>query len=126
MRILRNLLATTYLICCANVCFAQQQKVTIQEDPSFQTLLNEKRKVNSSTTVNDRFKIQIFYGSNSEARNRLSQFNQQYSQLDGSIVYTNPSYKVWVGNFNTRIEAERNLQAIKSSFPNALIIRPNK
>ncbi|MCP1996989.1 SPOR domain-containing protein [Flavobacterium sp. HSC-61S13] len=126
MRILRNLLATSYLICCANVCFAQQQKATIQEDKTFQTLLNEKRKLNSTSTVSDRFKIQIFYGTNAEARKRLSQFNQQYPQLGGTIVYTNPSYKVWVGNFKTRIEAERNLQAIKTSFSNALIISPSK
>ncbi|WP_430614027.1 SPOR domain-containing protein [Flavobacterium sp. JP2137] len=126
MRILRNLLAASCLICCTNIQLAQAQQLRIQEDPTFSNLLNEKRKTNSSTTVSDRFKIQIFYGNNSEARRKLSQFNQLYPQLDGTIVYTNPSYKVWVGNFKTRIEAERNLQSIKSSFSNALIIRPNK
>jgi hypothetical protein len=36
------------------------------------------------------------------------------------------AYKVWVGNFKTRIEAERNLKDIKLKYPNAFLIKPNK
>jgi hypothetical protein len=33
---------------------------------------------------------------------------QEFNQLDG-IIFNTPNYKVWIGNFRTRIEAERNL-----------------
>jgi hypothetical protein len=32
---------------------------------------------------------------------------------DGTIVFNTPVYKVWIGNFKTRIEAERNLAEFK-------------
>jgi hypothetical protein len=40
----------------------QAQTITIEQDSKFEQLLNEKRKVNASLTINDRWKIQIFTG----------------------------------------------------------------
>ena len=33
--------------------------------------------------------------------------------MDGTIVFSNPSYKVWVGSFKSKIEAEKALLSIK-------------
>jgi hypothetical protein len=33
--------------------------------------------------------------------------------MDGTIIFNTPNYKVWVGNYKSRIEAERNLIDIK-------------
>jgi len=105
---------------------AQTSKINIDQDPKFEQLLNEKRKINSSITVNDRYKIQIFYGTNDEAKKTLVNFRKEFRNMDGTIVYNNPSYKVWIGSFKTRIEAEKNLSDIKKKYPNALLIKPNK
>ncbi len=105
---------------------AQTSKINIDQDPKFEQLLNEKRKINSSITVNDRYKIQIFYGTNDEAKKTLVNFRKEFRNIDGTIVYNNPSYKVWIGSFKTRIEAEKNLLDIKKKYPNALLIKPNK
>lgn len=129
MRILKSYLFAFFLTASIfgkqNVS-AQPQKFNIIQDPKFENLLNEKRKINSSITVNDRYKIQIFYGTNEEAKKALSAFRKEYKNLDGTIVYSNPSYKVWVGTFKTRIEAERNYKEILKKYPNALLLRPNK
>ena len=53
-------------------------------------------------------------------------FSQENKDFDGTIVFNTPSYKVWIGNFKSRIEAERNLSEFKKRYPNALLIRPNK
>lgn len=108
------------------VAQAQTQKINIDQDPKFEQLLNEKRKINSSITVNDRYKIQIFYGTNDEAKKTLVNFRKEFRNMDGTIVYNNPTYKVWIGSFKTRIEAEKNLGDIKKKYPNALMIKPNK
>jgi hypothetical protein len=34
--------------------------------------------------------------------------------MDGTIIFNTPNYKVWVGNYKSRIEAERNLIDIKN------------
>jgi uncharacterized FlgJ-related protein len=62
-------------------------------------------------TLNDYYKIQIFSGD-SEKQNTLAEFRQAFSGMDGTIIF-NTNYKVWVGNYKSRIEAERNLIDIK-------------
>lgn len=102
------------------------QEVTITQDPKLEQLLIEKRKVNSSITINNQYKIQIFNGSSEESKKTLIQFKKENKNYDATIVFSTPLYKVWVGNFKTRIEAERNLNILKKKYPNAILIKPNK
>lgn len=102
------------------------QNVTVNEDPKFSQLLNEKRKVNTSITVNNSYKIQLFNGSSDASKKILIQFKKENKTYDATIVFSTPQYKVWVGNFKTRIEAERNLNILKKNYPNSIIIKPNR
>ncbi len=104
----------------------QENKITLSQDPKFEQLLNEKRKINSSITVNDRYKIQIFNGNSENSKKKLIEFKRENKNFDGTIVFSTPIYKVWVGNFKTRIEAEKNLNDLKKKYPNAILIKPNK
>ncbi|MDD2673561.1 MAG: SPOR domain-containing protein [Flavobacterium sp.] len=117
-------ISVTLLIFAFNAT-AQDGNITVNQDYKFEQLLNEKRKTNVSNAVNDRYKIQIFSGESDKAKNTLNQFRQEFSTLDGTIIFFTPNYKVWIGNFKTRIEAERNLIAIKKSYTNVHLIKPN-
>lgn len=107
-------------------CLSQESKTTITQDARFEELLNEKRKINSSITLSDRFKIQIFTGDSETSKKALTDFRKSNKSLDGTIVFNTPIYKVWIGNFKTRIEAEKKLLEIKKKYPNAFLIKPNK
>jgi hypothetical protein len=104
----------------------QVAKVSVSQDPKFEQLLNEKRKINSSITINDRYKIQIFNGDTENSKKTLTEFKRENKNMDATIVFSTPLYKVWVGNFKTRIEAEKNLNDLKKKYPNAFLIKPNK
>ena len=41
--------------------FSQTSKTIIEQDEKIEKLLQEKRKNNSGITINDKFKIQIFF-----------------------------------------------------------------
>ena len=105
---------------------AQEQNNTLNQDPKFEQLLSEKRKINTSLILNDAYKIQIFNGSSENAKKILSEFKQEFATIEGTIIFNTPNYKVWVGNFRTRIEAERNLVAIKDRYKNVLLIKPSR
>jgi hypothetical protein len=105
---------------------AQEQKTTVNQDPKFENLLNEKRKINASLTVNDCYKIQIYTGSSEIAKKTLAEFRQEFTGMDATIVFNTPNYKVWVGNFRTRIEAEKTLAEINGRYKNILLIKPSK
>lgn len=105
---------------------AQTGNLTVRQDSRFEQLLTEKRKSNVSNSVNDFYKIQIFSGDSEKAKSTLSEFRQAFSGMDGTIIFNTPNYKVWVGNYKSRIEAERNLIDIKKMYPNVHLIRPIK
>jgi hypothetical protein len=99
---------------------------TIEQDPKIEALLKEKRKINTGITINDLYKIQIFNGKKDEALKTLNEFKSFFKEIDGTIIYNNPTFKVWVGSFKTRIEAENALLEIKKKYTLALLIKPNK
>jgi hypothetical protein len=105
---------------------AQNQNSSISQDPKFEQLLNEKRKINPSLSVNDFYKIQIYNGGSETAKKTLNEFKQEFLAMDVTIVFNTPNYKVWVGNFRTRIEAEKNLIEIRKKYKNTLLIKPSK
>ena len=71
------------------------------------------------------FTIQLFYGDLEQANISLKQYRNLYGSWPASIEYETPNYKVWAGNFATRIEADRALIIIKKKFSSAFIIENN-
>jgi hypothetical protein len=106
--------------------FSQTKKSNIEQDEKIEKLLVEKRKNNSAITINDKFKIQIFFGNIEDSKKTLIAFKKDFSQTDGTIIFSNPSYKVWVGSFKSKIEAEKAIITIKKKYPSSVIIEPNK
>lgn len=112
-----------YVFLFLNTSLFAQSTIVIQ-DESFEQLLNEKRKINSSITDNGSYKIQIFNGTSEESKKNLLQFKRENKDFDATIIFSTPSYKVLVGNFLTRIEGERYLKIIKKKYPNSILIKP--
>lgn len=105
---------------------AQHQNREHSQNQKIEQLLIEKRKINLSLAIENAYKIQIFNGSNELAKRQLNMFKQEFTAIDAILVFNSPNYKVWVGNFKNRLDAERNLIEIKKKFSNALLIKPSR
>ena len=104
--------------------FSQHGTVTINQDKEIEALLKIKKTIE---TTSDRYKIQIYSGlSRSSAESARSEFLENYSDWSTSIEFATPNFKIWVGNFRNRLEADRALIRIKKTFMNAFIFRPKK
>lgn len=129
---MRKLATKPFLVICFTLLllslksFAQESKTTVEQDPKFQTLLKEKQKINNNISINDSYKIQIFYGSGEDSKKKLIEFKKEFKDIEGTIIYSNPTYKVYVGNYKTRLQAEKVLIDIKKKYPTALLIKPGK
>ena len=123
---MKFIFATLTLVFLSQKSYSQVANVSVSQDPKFEQLLNEKRKINSSITINDRYKIQIFNGDTESSKKTLMDFKKENKDMDATIVFSTPLYKVWVGNFKTRIEAEKNLNDLKKKYPNAFLIKPDR
>ena len=116
------LLLTNFL---TNKAIGQSNKITLSQDPKFEHLLNEKRKINLSIATNEGYKIQIYSGDSENAKRELSKFKNDYNFLDATIIFSTPSYKVWAGNFKSKIDAQRHLLEIQKRYSNSIIIKPS-
>ncbi|MGL5111153.1 MAG: SPOR domain-containing protein [Flavobacterium sp.] len=105
---------------------AQKKQLALYHDQTIENLLHEKRKINGSLAINDQYKIQIFSGTSELAKKTLTDYKLTNKNMDATIVFQTPNYKVWVGNFRSRMEAERNLLEIKRKYNNVLLIKPSK
>ncbi|WP_281323662.1 SPOR domain-containing protein [Flavobacterium sp. IMCC34518] len=126
LRSLTTLLLFALIICTTNKILAQDSNLNTVQDPKFEQLLNEKRKANPSLSYNDRYKIQIFNGISETAKKTLNEFRQEFKNIDGTIIFNTPNYKVWVGNFRTRMEAERFLVEIQKKYKTVFLIKLSK
>ncbi|MGY5849076.1 SPOR domain-containing protein [Salegentibacter sp. F14] len=104
---------------------AQEGSVNLIQDKKIDTLLNLKAEMTKDNEIGDRFKIQLFYGDNGEANEVIKEYRSKYS-YPSLIAYEAPNYKVWVGNFRNRLEADRALLKIKETFPSAFIPKPRR
>ena len=104
---------------------AQDSKTNVLVDPKIDQLLKEKRKLNTGLFLNEGYKIQIFYGNSEESKKKLQEFKKEFKDLDGTIVFNSPNYKVWIGIFKSRIEVEKAMIDIRKKYPTALIIKPS-
>jgi hypothetical protein len=114
------------LIGFASFSNAQQGNVTINQDPAISTLLDLKTEINVDGKDSRRYKIQIFSGDHSKAEEVKTAFKYSYDKWPVKKVYETPNYKVWVGNFRTKLEADRALVKIKKKFPSAFPFKPKK
>jgi hypothetical protein len=105
------------------VVSAQTGVVTVNQDPQIDALIELKKDVNKKSK---NFKIQIYNGNRAGAENARRTFRTYYSDWSTSLVYETPNYKIWIGNFKTRLEADRALLRIKKKFTNAFIFKPKK
>ena len=61
-----------------------------------------------------------------ELKKKNAEFKKDFKDIETTIIYTNPTFKVWVGNYKLRIHAEKALIDIKKKYPTALLIKPSK
>lgn len=105
---------------------AQTGKVNIQQDANIPNLLEMKSEMTKDGKLGERYKIQLYYGDNKAASDVIKKFRSLYAEYPSQIIYETPNYKVWIGNFRNRLEADRALMKLKGDFPSAFIPKPQR
>jgi hypothetical protein len=68
------------------------------------------------------YRIQIYFGDLSSAREKRLQFISANEYLPCYMVQNAPNFAVLVGDFRTHLDAYRTVQAIKATYPLATIV----
>jgi hypothetical protein len=102
--------------------------VAVYKDPRIDLLVKKQIAINEETTRESRrtangYRILVI---NSNDRNKVfaakAKIYQNYPELKPYLLYQPPFYKLKVGNFRTREEAEEYQRALSKDFPTGLYI----
>lgn len=71
----------------------------------------------------DGYTVQVYSGSNREIANRAHFDIQQMAlEAESQLTYVQPNYKVKVGKFYSRLEANKVYTQVKELFPDAMLL----
>ena len=119
-------IASILIFFATNITFAQKATLVINKDAKITRLLELKKGLEKDNKLSDGYTIQLYYGELDVANQILRKYKGSYTNWPASIEYETPNYKVWAGNFSTRLAAERALIDIQKGFSSAFILKPER
>lgn len=102
--------------------------VEIIQDYRIKQLLEKDKfiKDKPDTPQIDGFRIKIYFGSGptsqQEANQAKAKFLEAYPDVAAIVDWSPPNYVTLIGNFRTKMEAEKFLLEISSQFPEGFIV----
>ena len=133
---MKKALLITGLILIALATFAQGQRdgsLVISQDPALDSLLMQYRILREQIADYEDnkgipgYRIQIFFdsglNSGERARKAREEFEELFPEIPGYVTWKAPNYRVRVGDFRSRLDAEKALRDISKDYPNAWVIK---
>ncbi|MFP4469741.1 MAG: SPOR domain-containing protein [Bacteroidales bacterium] len=106
---------------------AGEGKVDVFQDDRLDSIVAMHIRYNKHKDGIDGYRIQIFFDAGNYSLRRANTAAEEYQMLypgdTAYISFSEPYYKVRVGDFRSRFEAEVYLQQILGDYPNAFVIR---
>ena len=103
---------------------AQTNEATLRIESSahIDEMLAQKKDYNKTIDKFEGFKIQIYYGSEKECYKVKEEFTSLYPEIDTSIIFSTPQWKLQIGNYRTRLKADHAMVNIKKEYPAAIVL----
>lgn len=102
------------------------ENVLIQQPSKIRSALANQISSNGRKKFNG-YRVRIYLGSSQSARDAslhaLNTFQRLYPDVPSYRVYESPNFRVLVGNFRTRFEADKFAEAVRHDFPTAAVVR---
>lgn len=102
--------------------------VTVNQDASISSAMSGHVNSNRSRSLGG-YRVRIFFdnkqNSRGESEAALRRFQGAFPGVPAYRSFTNPFFKVTVGDFRTKSEATQLLNSLKGLFPNAFVVKEN-
>jgi len=110
-----------FLFTLSNKSFSQN---SINSSTEIKNFVSKKRDFNK--TYGFGFKIQVYNGREDQARKYNARFKLEFPSTSSNLVYDAPEWKVQVGNYKTKLEADKDLLVFKEKFSGIIVIPMGK
>lgn len=123
---MRFVISFIFVLFLIPVAFAQQGSVQVVADERIEQLIDKHKYLNRHQAVLNGWRVQIFFDAGANSKRKATEvqnrFSSRYSDVEAYLSFKEPYYRIRIGDFRTRIEAEGFLQKIKGEYPNAFAV----
>ncbi|MRI02511.1 SPOR domain-containing protein [Kriegella sp. EG-1] len=120
---MKTFIYTIILISSLNFAHAQSGKINIIQDQKLDKLLEQYKTANASSEY---YRIQVGFGSHAKATRIKSEVEVDFPNLYSKIDFDSPTYRVRVGRFKNKLDAERKFIEVRAKYPDAMLLKPKK
>lgn len=122
---MKKFLTTCIFIIVSTLMMKAQTSSINENDKTLWEVISIKKELTNSDKLKEFYKIQLYSGDLANAEKIKRNYDQLF-QWSSTIKYQSPNYKLWIGNFRNRLEADRAMQEISQQFESAFIIKPGR
>lgn len=97
-------------------------ELSIKTNEGIEKLIAQKIAYNKSLKTIRGYKIQLYYGSEQGAYSLKDKFNKLYPEIPAKLIFNTPDWKIQVGNYYTKLQADHDIVQLKIDFPGAIVI----
>lgn len=123
---MKRLILFAFTLFAFNAKAQERGKVEVVKDPRIDTLIARRQSLqakNPAAASPKGFRVQIYNGNvRSAAYAAQAKFLTKYPGMGSYISYNEPDFKVKVGDFRTKLEAEKFRRELQNMFSGLFII----
>lgn len=121
---MKNQFLTSLILFISASAFSQTGVITITDNAGANELVQKHIYFNKEHNELPGWRIQVL-STNSllDAQSAKAAFLQQYDEMSADVIFEAPNYKVRIGNYHNRFDANRDLQFVIVDYPNAFICK---
>jgi len=122
----------SFLIFCFHCGFCQPTgKIEIiTSDGRIKTLIEKHIAFNENKGSIKGFRVQIFFDSGNNSKSRavtaMNDFTLKHPETKAYLMFQEPNYKVRVGDYRSRMDAQYFLHKITEEYPDAFVVKDNE
>lgn len=131
-RVIKSFFLVVFLLSLIkiNAQTTSEGNIEIIQDQKMDVLLQKHISLNEQIPGIEGYRIQIFFESGNYSKRKANEikdhFMEKFPDIKAYITFDEPYYKIRVGDFRTKIEAQGFLQSIISDFPNAYVVKEDQ
>lgn len=123
VNIMKTVILSAILLGYISYGVAQNGEISIIQDANITRLLEVYKISNSKSNF---YTIQVGFGSYSKAEELKQQVDIDFPDLKAKIIFDSPTYRVQIGQFKSKLDAERKFKEVRIKYPESLLLKPEK
>ena len=110
-----------FFIAISHSTYSQKKTTKLEE---IRNIISKKRNFNKEFGFG--YSIQLYNGNEQQARQILTRFNVDFPDRFSKLVYNSPEWKVQVGNYKTKLEADKELIKFQKKITGIIVVPMGK